>query len=186
MSHSATINPGQWTPSGFEYIAGASLTSGNSDILAFPGDGSAPRELLATRYDEHSPAISPDGRWMAYSSDESGVRQVYVKPLQGAGGRTLVSEREGQEPVWSRHGSRLYYVVPQGTTSRLMSVRLGDGVPPRVLERTEVFEQLVYEPVGNHANWDVMPDGRLVFIEPVTGTQIVVVSDWSPEREAQR
>jgi hypothetical protein len=64
--------------------------------------------------------------------------------------------------------------------SRVIGARIVDGAPPRVTSRTVLVDRLSYQPVGNHANWDVIPDGRMVFIEPVGGTELVLVLNWSP------
>ena len=116
-------------------------------------------------------------------SDETGLRQVYVRGLSRQGGRTLVSKGPGEEPVWSRDGRRLYYVEHQGTTSRLLAAHIDPARlrgPPRVASREIVIDPLRYDPVSNHANWDVTPDGRFVFIEPLSGGRLMMVFDWRP------
>ncbi|HEU4699234.1 MAG TPA: protein kinase [Gemmatimonadales bacterium] len=178
------VHPGAWLPDGRSYVAGhGQVENGPSDILLFHADGSPAESLVTSPYEEHSPAISPDGRWLAYMSDETGQRQVYVRALRGEGGRTLVSEGAGEEPAWSRDGRRLYYVEHRGSAARLLAARIapgGAGVPPRVAGREVVLDPLRYEPVGNHANWDVTPDGRFVFVEPVGGGRLEMVLDWAP------
>jgi Tol biopolymer transport system component len=67
-------------------------------------------ELVATDASELSPRVSPNGRWLAYTSNESGVFQVYVLPVPGPGPRVPVSIDHGIEPVWSRDGRTLFYV----------------------------------------------------------------------------
>ena len=180
-----TVNPGQWLANGRVYIAGVQGATGG-DIVAINAADNKVESLVASRYDEHSPAVSPDGRLLAYTSDETGRPQIYVRPLHADGARVLVSETDGEEPVWSRRGRELYYIEQRGTASRLLSVRFTNDAEPRELARSVVLENLRFEPVGNHANWDVMPDGRLVFIEPMEGTQLVVVFDWVPPTEVKR
>ena len=68
------------------------------------------REFVSTDASELTPRISPNGRWLAYTSNESGVFQVYVLPVPGPGPRVPVSIEQGVEPVWSRDGRMLYYV----------------------------------------------------------------------------
>ena len=109
------------------------------------------------------------------------MRQVYARALDGEGGRILVSEASGEEPVWSRDGRQLYYVEHRGAASRLLAARIAAGAPPRVIARSVVIDPLNYEPVNNHANWDAAPDGRLVFVEPQGGNRLVMVFDWQPE-----
>jgi len=178
------VHPGPWLPDGRRYLAGRGVVeNGPSDIVVLQAGGRPREPLVASPADEHSPAVTPDGRWLAYMSDETGRRQVYVRALDGAGGRTLVSEGPGEEPVWSRDGHRLYYVEHRGATPRLLAARIEPGAPgepPRATAREVVIESLRYEPVNNHANWDVMPDGRLVFVEPLADARLAMVFDWAP------
>ena len=71
--------------------------------------GATPTTLLATRFDEFSGRVSPDGRWMAYASSESGRPEIYVRPISGSGGRWQISTGGGEEPNWSADGRRLFY-----------------------------------------------------------------------------
>jgi hypothetical protein len=178
------VHPGVWLPDGRGYIVGHGLVeNGPSDILVLHPDGSPAESLVTSPYEEHSPALSPDGRWLAYMSDETGQRQIYVRQLRGEGGRTLVSEGVGEEPVWSRDGRRLYYIEHQGAAARLLAAQIepdGPAAPPRVAGRAVVIDPLRYEPVGNHANWDVTSDGRFAFIEPASGSRLTMVFDWAP------
>ncbi len=68
-----------------------------------------PSVFLNTPFREASAAFSPDGRWLAYQSDESGANEVYVRPFPGPGGKWMVSTDGGQTPVWSRNGKDLFY-----------------------------------------------------------------------------
>jgi serine/threonine-protein kinase len=186
ISVGGLVHPGVWLPDGRRYLAGhGEIENGPSDIVILNADGSPPQPLITSPYEEHSPALSSDGRRLAYMSDETGVRQVYVRALSGQGGRTLVSEGSGEEPVWSRDGRRLYYVEHQGPASRLLAARFDPGppgAPPRVVSREVVIDPLHYDPVSNHANWDVTADGRFVFIEPLAGSRLMMVFDWRPAR----
>ncbi len=181
---SGLVHPGVWLPDGRRYLAGyGEIENGPSDIVILNADRGPPEPVITSPYEEHSPALSPDGRLMAYMSDETGVRQVYVRGLSRQGGRTLVSDGPGEEPVWSRDGRRLYYIEHQGGPSRLLAARIvpaTPGAPPRVASREIVIDPLRYDPVSNHANWDVTPDGRFVFIEPLSGGRLMMVFDWRP------
>ena len=64
---------------------------------------------MATPYAEGYPALSPDGRWLAYVTDETGRSEVYVKRFPDPGGRVQVSLTGGSEPVWNRNGRELFY-----------------------------------------------------------------------------
>lgn len=79
------------------------------DLWSRPLDGGAPVPLVRGPAGEQSPALSPDGRWLAYSSPESQGRQVYVEPMPGDGRRWRMSASHGREPVWGHDGRTLYY-----------------------------------------------------------------------------
>ncbi len=71
--------------------------------------GGKPEVFLQSPADERSPAISPDGRWLAYTSDESGTYQVYVRAFPNSGGKWQISNSEGTYPMWSRTGHELFF-----------------------------------------------------------------------------
>jgi len=68
-----------------------------------------PRSILATPFNERSPYFSPDGKWLAYVSDESGRDEIYVRSLAPGGGRYVVSTNGGTEPIWSGNGREIVY-----------------------------------------------------------------------------
>src|SRR5207245_9168171 len=70
--------------------------------------------FLQTPFNETHPTLSPDGRWMAYTSDESGRNEVYVQPFPGPGGKWQVSTGGGETAKWRRDGKELFYVAPDG------------------------------------------------------------------------
>ena len=65
---------------------------------------------MQTPANEWDANLSPDGRWLAYSSDESGREEVYVQPYPGPGGREQISVDGGSEPAWSKSGKELFYI----------------------------------------------------------------------------
>ena len=107
-----------------------------------------------------------------------------MRSLRGEG-RTLVSEDRGAEPVWTRDG-QLLYLEQRGDSTRVFGVRLADDTPPRVLVRELGVDHLRAQPVSNHANWDVTPDGRMVFVEPVAEQALTLIFDWKPRTEGAR
>src|SRR5438552_1533263 len=72
-----------------------------------------PESFLRTPASERHPALSPDGRWIAYSSTESGIPELYVRPFPGPGGKWQISTGGGKYPKWSRTGHALYYQTPR-------------------------------------------------------------------------
>jgi serine/threonine-protein kinase len=106
--------PNSWSPDGrtIAYIVVRQLITGQPerDVWLVPADEKRPaRRWMETAYAESAAAFSPDGRWLAYVSDESGRNEVYVRPFSGAGGRIKISSDGGTEPVWTRGGRELVY-----------------------------------------------------------------------------
>jgi tRNA A-37 threonylcarbamoyl transferase component Bud32 len=124
---------------------------------------------------EIMPRISPNGRWIAFTTDESGRNEVVVQPFPGPGGRVQVSVNGGAEPVWSRDGHSLFY---RGD-GQLMAARIGAGPAFAVVRRDTVLTD-TYVFAGNpHANYDVMPDGtHFIFLQSADAGELVVVTNW--------
>jgi serine/threonine-protein kinase len=100
--------PGSWTPDGqLLYI-----DEPNFDIwlLSRQGDQWSGKALLASQNEEADTQVSPDGRWIAYTSNESGRGEVYLRQFPGLAGRRPVSTEGGREPVWARNGRGLFYL----------------------------------------------------------------------------
>ena len=89
------------------------------DIWIYSFEEKAPRPFLQSQYAETAAVFSPDGRWLAYASDESGRPEVYVQPFPGPGSKSQVSTAAGGQPRWRRDGRELFYREPSG---RFMAV----------------------------------------------------------------
>ena len=99
-----------WLPGGREFLFQEETVGAKSDIgVAIPGKPDSTRMLLTGPYNETWPAVSPDGRWLAYQSDESGRDEIYVRPLRGEGTRRQVSRKGGISPAWARSGRELFF-----------------------------------------------------------------------------
>jgi serine/threonine-protein kinase len=126
---------------------------------------------------EVMPRISPDGHWIAFITDESGQYEVVVQPFPGPGGRIQVSTGGGQEPVWSRDGSRLYY---RSDGHFMMATMRLSPTSATVSARDTVFADNYIFAANPHANYDVMPDGqRFIFLKPVSDGNMAFVSNWA-------
>jgi serine/threonine-protein kinase len=138
--------------------------------------------LVATDADEKLPRLSPDGRWLAYTSDESGATAVYVRRMTKDAGRTVVSAGAGAEPVWSRDGRRLFYRVG----ASLHEATLTFGEAATVTSRRQLFDGR-YETDLFHASYDVFPDGKsFVMVRAVADSRrLVLVRDWAADLEAR-
>ncbi len=129
-----------------------------------------PEPFVRTRF-ASEPAFSPDGRWIAYASNESGAREVYVQPFPGHGsasGKWQVSSGGGRSPIWSTNGRELFY---ENDEDRIMAVdysATGDsfaGEKPRVWSRTQL-----YHPNAAFWNLALAPDGKRFAIVPRSET----------------
>jgi hypothetical protein len=116
--------------------------------------------LAATAATETSPALSPDGRWLAYVSDESGTAEVYVRPFPNTGdGRWQVSAQGGQEPVWAHSGKELFYRVA-GTANAQMVMEVTPGPTFVPGARRMLFPLGRYSLSLSHQQYAVTPDDR--------------------------
>ncbi|HEV2083862.1 MAG TPA: hypothetical protein VGR09_02155, partial [Gemmatimonadales bacterium] len=124
----------------------------------------------------------PDGRWLAYESDESGESEVYVRPFPGSGAKVLVSQNGGAEPVWSRDGHELFYrgFGQQGIPLVAVAVRAAPDF--EVLSRRTLFDAADFEGAQPHANYDVSRDGRsFVMVRQGPLAEMVLVQNWAEE-----
>jgi serine/threonine-protein kinase len=169
------------TPDGRTGLAVVLPAAGPGDIVALPlAGGGKPRPIVATPYDEGYPALSPDGRWLAYVSNEANRSDVYLRALDGSAGKLLVSQDGGSEPVWSRDGHELFYRSLGPGEPQLIAARVETSPSPRVVSRTPLFAVTDFEPAVPHANYDVMPDGRgFVFVRQGRLSQFVYLQHWT-------
>jgi Tol biopolymer transport system component len=139
--------------------------------------------FLRTPYNETSPRFSPDGRWLAYISNESGRYEVYVQPYPGPGGKWQISTEGGSEPTWNPNGRELFY----RSGDKMMAVDIAMH-PGLTVGKPHVLFSGPYEATpATFSNYDVTPDGqRFLMLKPAdTGesapTQINVVLNWFEE-----
>jgi serine/threonine-protein kinase len=143
------------------------------------GGDRTPKPVLTGPKTFYMSAVSPDGRWLAYVSNESGPEEVYVRPFPGPGVAVQVSETGGTEPVWSRDGRRLFY----RTGRELVAASVGTEAGVVVTERRPLFRD-TYIGSMPHANYAVLPDGKRFIMfgaAPGRGPEAVVVVNWLPE-----
>ncbi len=120
--------PLDWSPDGRSLLYVESSTrvrSADNDLWVLSLDGGEPTPWLQTSANEMDARISPDGRWVAYVSDHSGDRQIYVRPFPG-GGETRVSAEGGGDPEWNSDGSELYFL--RGRQMLMVDVSSGDEI----------------------------------------------------------
>jgi serine/threonine protein kinase len=116
--------------------------------------------LLAEPYDEGWAVVSPDGRWLAYTSTLTGQFEVYVRSLVGDANQVKVSATGGQEPRWSPTGDEIFYRAESDGSVEFVAATIDRGPPLRVTSRKTLFPADEYDAAQPHANYDVMPDGK--------------------------
>jgi hypothetical protein len=152
-------------------------------VLPLQGDRK-PFPYLATPFNETQGQFSPDGHWVVYASNESGIKEIYVQPFPGAtGGKWLMSKGGGNQPRWSRDGKEIFYFAPD---SSLMAVSVstsgGTFQPdvPKALFRAAVLGGTGGGP-GVAWRWD-SPDGKRFLInttlEDSGASPVTVVLNW--------
>ena len=139
------------------------------------------QDLLTTKFDESLGSLSPDGKWIAYTSNESGTSQIYVKPFPTGFGKWQISTEWGREPRWSLDGKTLYYTTKHGLTAVGIS-----GTESLIIGRSkEIFRDLLIYSAESGINFDIAPGGRFLFTRPrdeIQPTQqINVVMNWFDE-----
>jgi len=167
------VSEGLLSPSG-EYLLFRTLSNKTGrDIWyrAMRGD-TTPKPFEMTTFDEVMPRFSPDGGWVAYTSNESGSPEVFVRPFPGPGGRTKISTNGGTEPVWAPDGTRLFYV----SGADFMAATLSTGAERAARSRTRLFG-VDFVPGAIHANYDVARDGQHFLMTRETGrpAELIVV-----------
>jgi Tol biopolymer transport system component len=167
--------------------------SKSSDLLLLPlGSGGEPVALATSEFNERGARISPDGRWFAYYSDESGTNQVYVRPLRGPGSKSQISVAGGLEPRWRGDGGEIYFLSDGARESVAISRSWRDGMvmAATVDGRGSHFEvgqvgELFTVPRLSSSSfaYDVTSDGERFLLEVIGGTTqpIRLVLNWTAE-----
>src|SRR5207249_3248871 len=131
-------------------------SGGNGQILLVPLSGPPRFRVLLKAPGVNNPDVSPDGRWLAYDSEESGVMEVWVRPFPGADdGRWQVSTSGGRQPVWSRDGRELFFLDREGF---LTAVSVGSSAGFAASSPRRLLQNRYPSPGFNRA-YDVSPDG---------------------------
>jgi len=181
FSSPAASYPGVWLPDRSAILtAGNSLTPGSrGDIAIIRNGGRGPVEaVVATRFDESYPALSADGKWVAYTSDQSGTTEIYLRALAGDGDQIRVSLAGGTEPLWSPNGRELFYRAPTANGVELTAASLKLGLEISVVDRRRLFAISDIVATSPHTNYDISPDGRtFAMVRQNPATRIIVLQN---------
>ncbi|HEX2777997.1 MAG TPA: hypothetical protein VHM30_00760, partial [Gemmatimonadaceae bacterium] len=159
--------PGTQFPSDWARDGSALLVTedgpGGHDIMVQPIGGSSVRPYAATRADERGARLSPDGGWVAYTSNETGQDVVYLDSYPRPGHRVIVSRDGGADPVWRGDGRELYYW--RGDSLVAISLGKASGAEPPGIVSSRVLFRAAYR-VGVSTMYDVSADGqRFVIVQ---------------------
>jgi hypothetical protein len=143
--------------------------------------------VVATAFTEISPALSPNGRWLAYSSNESGKNEIYVVPFPNTrAGKWAISTGGGTEPLWSHRGTELFY---RDASGNLVAVEVNTNPTFSVGRATALFPAAGYSSLRFNPQYAVGPDDRrFLMIRPLetnTPDKLIVVENWFEELKAK-
>ena len=175
------LAPKSWSPDGRFILYDQVIPGSPADLFAIDVQNeSKPIPIATTPANESQGQFSPDGHWAAYTSNESGISEIYVVPFppSPAGGKWLVSRGGGVQSRWRRDGKELFYISPD---SKLMAVEVTtrpefQSGTPQALFGTDLIDTGIRT---GPMSWDVGPDGRFVFItDSSIDASVTVVLHW--------
>jgi eukaryotic-like serine/threonine-protein kinase len=172
------------TPDGRSAIGAALSETGAFGLHSIDlADNGRLTPITHGRFSEAWPTLSPDGQWLAYVSDETGRSEVYARRLVDGSRRVLISNNGGTEPVWSRDGREIFY--RDNGSQWLHAARVTMSPNVQVISRTQLFGIADFESAGPHANYDVTPDGRFIFVRQPRASELIYIQNW-PELARRR
>jgi serine/threonine-protein kinase len=153
---------------------------GDIRMLSMTGGASTVRDFIVGGFNERSPAFSPDGRWVAYTSTETGQSAVFVRSVTDPSGKFPVSPEGGSQPVWSPNGKELYYRGP----THMMAVPFTSSPGFSAEAPIPLFVDKYDREHRDDRNYDVARDGRFLMLRfeaPSGPPQLHVVLNWFRE-----
>ena len=177
--------PSGWSSDGSLLIYGSNDPQTGGDIWALPLVGKPePYPVVRTTADEQYGTLSPDGRWLAYISNETGAYEVYAESFPATGFRRQLSTQGGFEPQWRRDGNELFYMAPNQTLMAVSvksnSTNLEVISPPKALFATRI-KWMEIQAVAHH--YAPAPDGQRFLISSATdearSVPVTIVLNWS-------
>ena len=200
VGKNATKGPESWSPDGRFLLYWITSAATAADVWLLPMEGARePVAILQGNFNERGAEFSPDGRWIAYFSDESGRYEIYVRPFVPPGAVSAVppvsaaavqlSAAGGMFPVWRHDGKELYFLSSSGAMMAVPIATTGQKITagvPKELFATRIMGGGLAVPFARQ--FDVAPDGRfLISSLPADGasSSITLIQNWNPEREGQ-
>jgi eukaryotic-like serine/threonine-protein kinase len=178
LDASPIMFPADWSPDGRYLAYYRTDPQQRNDVWVLPLFGDRkPFALIQTEFNEWQAQFSPDGKWIAYVSDESGMSQVYVQAFPMQSGKVSVSTRGGMQPRWRRDGKELFYLAPD---RKLMAVPVKSGTTFEVDSPRPLF-QTTLDPTTFRQSYAVSADGnRFLLNTPVetVSQPLTVVLNW--------
>jgi serine/threonine-protein kinase len=161
----STQIPVSWSPDGKTLAFFQNNPGTGFDLMTMPIEGNEksgwkpgePKPFVNTSFTEVLPAFSPDGRWIAYTSNESSALEVYVRPFPGPGGRWQISTGTGAYPIWSKNGKELFYRALDGKIMVVNYTSSGDTFRG---DKPNVWSSGQFASRPNVYNFSLSPDGK--------------------------
>ena len=171
--------PSSISPDGATLLYTENGPAGRTRVMLLPLSANAPREahpLREVAADDSQGMVSPDGKWIALTSTETGSREVYLMQLAG-GAKVRVSADGGLSPLWADNGRELLYWTTNVGPARLMSVAVTAGAPITLGVPRELFASLA------PGVWGVAPDGRILLetVPDIATSTMVIITNWFEE-----
>jgi Tol biopolymer transport system component/DNA-binding winged helix-turn-helix (wHTH) protein len=161
--------PTDWTRDGRYVVYASSNEKTGQDVWMLPMEGDrTPVPVISSPFNEIQARVSPDGRWIAYASDETGRWEVYLQSFPVAGNKQVVSVGGGGQPQWRADGIELFYLALDRT---LMSVSLTGGSAPQIGRPKPLFQLPVADVVGWRNRFTPDADGRNFLVSSVETTE---------------
>jgi serine/threonine protein kinase len=167
---------GSWSKDGTLFAYYEVHPTTQRDIWVYTTRDCTATPFLNTPYDESTPALSPDGKWIAYTSNKTGQYEIYISPYPGPGSGERISTQGGDQAVWAPDGRELFY--REGNKLVGVSIEtqpsLKIGVPALLFERPYLFD-------SRNTQYDIYPDGNrflMIKSEESTGNKIYIVVNW--------
>ncbi len=174
-----------WSPDGKDLLFSATDAKTKSDLWVMPLTGERkPFPYLQTEFNETQAHFSPDGKWVAYVSDESGTPEIYVRPFPGPGGKWQLSTGGGVQPRWRRDGKEICYFSMDSKVVAVQVSRAGSTF--EVGTRTQLFDM---QSKGLSSLHDISHDGQwfLFRVAPggTTSLPLTLITNWEEELKKQ-